>query len=188
MTSISTGKGDEGYTNLFSCNTQVSKNSPTCEALGELDELNSFLGICRVKSKKTEERLGLYLEGKRISSIIFDIQNDIFIIQAEFAGADKKISAEKIKKMESLMNEVENLVPRRPSFIIPGEDELSSYFDITRAVCRRAERSAVVYLKEGKVGEDSQTLRYLNRLSDFLYCISRLIVFKSGEQENNPEY
>jgi len=188
MNSISTGKGDEGYTNLFSGNAQVSKNSPICQVLGELDELNSFLGMCRAKSKDCEERLGLYLEDNRMSSVIFDIQNDIFITQAEFAGADKKMSAEKTKRMESLINETENLVPKKNSFIISGEDELSSYFDIARAVCRRAERSAVVYLKEEKMDETSQTLRYLNRLSDFLYCISRLIVFKLGEQENNPEY
>jgi len=169
-----TRKGDKGDTGLYSCNQRISKSSIIAEALGTLDEINSFLGLCKIKSDSPE--------------IIHQIQENLFIIQSQIAGSDKIITQEKINEMEKFINEAEKELPEIKSFFISGESELSSLFDFARTLVRRAERRVVTVSEEGIVKVNKNTLKYLNRLSSLLYALARLTNFKLGKEEKSPKY
>lgn len=181
-----TRKGDKGDTSFFGCNQRFLKNSALVEALGSIDEINSLLGICKVKSGKIK----IKISGKNIflTEIIEQIQQDLFIIQANLAGADKKITAEKVKYLENIIDEIEKQLPPIKSFFISGGSELSAFFDYARAVSRRAERG-VINLNESKKNKiTAEVLAFLNRLSSVLYAIARILNFKAGKKEKSPSY
>ena len=134
-----TGKGDDGKTTTFGCNQKISKSSAITEALGCLDEVNSFLGIVKVKAK--ELRITNYeLSGQQI---VENIQQNLFIIQAELAGSDKKISEDKVRECEKLISDIEKELPPIKTFFVSGGSELASLFDFSRTLARRAERRVV---------------------------------------------
>jgi cob(I)alamin adenosyltransferase len=171
-----TRKGDKGDTCFFGSKERISKSSPKAEALGDLDEINSLIGFCRAKCRDSG-----------ISGILRQVQEDLFIIQAELGGADKKISQEKTDYLEGVIDSIEKKLPEIKTFFIPGGLELSALLDFARTVARRAERSAVA-LSEKKGGVRAESLAYLNRLSSLLYALARLANFKSGEKEDSPSY
>lgn len=180
-----TGKGDDGNTNIFGCCDQrLSKSSVVASALGDLDELNSFLGVCKVKSKENEIVIGK----DSCHKIVDDIQQNLFIIQAEVAGGDKEIAEEKIKEVEDLITKIEEELPPIKNFFVSGEAELSSLFDFSRTIARRAERKVVEVKEEGKVEVGPNTLAYLNRLSSLLYAMARIVNHRLGIKEPSPHY
>ncbi|MCR4284045.1 MAG: cob(I)yrinic acid a,c-diamide adenosyltransferase [Parcubacteria group bacterium] len=182
---IYTGKGDDGNTNIFGCCDQrLSKSSAIACALGDLDELNSFLGVCKVKSKENEIIIGK----DSCHKIIDNIQQNLFIIQAEVAGGDKKIGEERVKEVEALIASIEEELPPITSFFVSGGAELSSMFDFSRTIARRAERKVVEVKEEGKVEVSSNTLAYLNRLSSLLYAMARIVNHRLGIVEPSPRY
>ncbi len=177
-----TKKGDKGKTNMFGCCDQkISKSSAITEALGCLDEANSYLGVikCKVKSYK--------VDGEKIQNIIHIIQNNIFIIQAQVAGADKKIQKEKTKYLENIIDNIEKKLPPIKTFLISGANEMSADFDFARTLVRRAERRVVAVNEEGMAKIDSETLVFLNRLSSLLYALARYSALESGTEES-PKY
>ena len=178
-----TKNGDEGKTKIFACNQSLSKSSVVAEALGTLDEVNSFLGVCKSKSKDFFK-----VQEKTVDKIIHETQENLFIIQAEVAGADKTISEEKILEMESLINEIEKKLSPIKTFLISGSTELSALFDFARTLARRTERRVVAVNEEGLVKIDKNTLAYLNRLSSLLYALARLSATESGLKEESPKY
>ena len=184
-----TKKGDEGKTQIFGCNQKISKSSKVAEALGALDETNSFLGICRAKLSNKS----LISDFKKVQAVIykdvvFEIQNNLFAIQAQVAGADKKISDNEIKKLEDLMTKIEKNIPPIKNFIISGSCEISAMFDFARTIARRAERRVIAVNEEKLIKIDGNTLIYLNRLSSLLYALSRLSATESGIKEESPQY
>lgn len=178
-----TGRGDNGNTTLYGSKEKLSKSSPITEALGSLDEVNSYLGICKSKAKSTD-----LTPEKSIPDMVDIIQNNLFIVQAQVAGADKKIHEDEIKKMEKEISEIENILPPINSFLISGSTELSAHFDFARTLVRRAERR-VVALNEAHLSLiDLGTLAYLNRLSSLLYAYARLLALDSDKEEKKPTY
>jgi len=171
-----TKNGDDGKTQVFGCDQKLSKSSAVAEALGCLDEINSYLGI--IKSKNTETKL---------QEVILKIQNDLFIIQAQVAGADKKIKDDEIKNLEDIINNIEKELPPITTFLISGANEMSAHFDFARTIARLAERRVVAVNEEGIVKIDSKTLIFLNRLSSLLYAFARQSAIKSGV-EVAPKY
>jgi cob(I)alamin adenosyltransferase len=172
-----TRKGDKGKTQIFGCDQKLSKSSAIAEALGTLDEANSFLGI--IKSK---------VEDIKLRTVIHNIQENIFVIQAEVAGADKKIEKKKILEIEKIINRIEKELPPIKSFFISGASETSALFDFVRTLARRAERRVVQVSEEGVVKVGPETLAYLNRLSSLLYALARQSAHKSGIKETTPSY
>jgi cob(I)alamin adenosyltransferase len=154
------------------------------EALGALDEINSFLGLVKVKSKES----GLFIGDISLESIVHSLQENLFTVQAEVAGADKRISSEKVKEIENWIELVEREMPPIKTFFISGGTELGSLFDISRTIARRAERRAVRVAEEGKVKVSLEALSFLNRLSSILYALARLTNHKSGIKESAPRY
>jgi ATP:cob(I)alamin adenosyltransferase len=179
-----TGKGDKGTTTTFGCDQRISKGSATAEALGTLDEVNSFLGLCKVASESSS----FLVNGVAFASIVHTIQENLFIIQAEVAGAEKTIAEEKLREAEGIIHFIERELPPITSFFISGGTELAARFDVARTLARRAERRVVnvVDAKEGVVGEWS--LAYLNRLSSLLYALARFSNHLSGIVEQSPKY
>ncbi len=176
-----TGKGDDGQTKIFGSKEKLSKNSDLAEALGSLDEANSFIGLVKSKTREYE----IKLHEKVLEEILESVQNDLFIIQAQVAGADKKIETGKIQWLEEIVNAIEKELPPIKTFMIPGINEISAYFDFARTLVRRAERR-VVGIHEERI--DKQTLAYLNRLSSLMYAFARFSGHIISGQEKSPTY
>lgn len=180
-----TGKGDNGTTTTFGCcNQRISKSSVVAEALGSLDEINSYLGFVKLASKKEN----FEFNGRSISEVIDEIQQNLFILQAEVAGADKTIIEEKVIKMSELVSEIEKELPPITTFFVSGGKELSSLLDFARTLARTAERRVVGVFEEGTVRIGESSLAYLNRLSSTLYALARLFNHLSGINEEVPNY
>lgn len=171
-----TRKGDDGTTKVIGSAERFSKGSLLTHALGTLDEVNSFLGLCRAKADN------------KIAATILDAQENLFIVQAELAGAEKSITEEKVKNIESIIDGIEKELPPIKSFLIPGGTELGALLDITRTVVRRAERQMLKAKEAGQAKFGDQTLAYINRLSSLLYALVRQVNHESGAEEVAPKY
>ena len=185
-----TGKGDKGTTKTFGeCDQRISKSSAITEALGALDEINSFLGVVKMKPRSREITVPRG-DGTRnkIVDVVSQVQQNLFIVQAEVAGADKHITAPKVTELESIINATELELPPIKTFFVSGGTELASFLDVARTFARRAERRVVAVIEEGKTKVDKNTLSYLNRLSSLLYAMARHVNHKSGITEEPPTY
>ncbi len=171
-----TRKGDKGTTKTFGCNQRISKSSAIAEALGSLDEINSFLGLVKVEADK------------KISKVVHSIQENLFIIQAEVAGFPKPLSKGKVEEIEKIIDDIEKKLPPIKTFFISGGTKMGALFDTSRTIARRAERRVVEISEEGKHKISDETLAYLNRLSSLLYALARLSNHKSGINEVSPKY
>jgi ATP:cob(I)alamin adenosyltransferase len=181
-----TRKGDNGTTKTFGCDQRISKSSIVAEALGSLDETNSFLGFTRAKTAK----MSFKIDRKKIkfSDILLEVQQNLFIVQAEVAGATLSITADKIKKVENIVDKIEKVLPPIKSFFLSGATEISATFDFARTLARRAERRVVEAKEEGKITVSAETLSYLNRLSSLLYALARISGHIEGVPEIKPDY
>lgn len=179
-----TGKGDNGTTKTFSCDQRLSKSSVVAEALGALDEINSFLGLCAIQSRTDDFMLGT----EKISQIVHEIQDDLFTVQAEVAGAKKRLSARRVKRLEVISDAAGHSLPHITTFLIAGGTELSTRFDVARTIARRAERRVVGVHEESVQRVGAHTLAYLNRLSSLLYALARLANSQRGVTESAPRY
>ncbi|MBI4088603.1 cob(I)yrinic acid a,c-diamide adenosyltransferase [Candidatus Kaiserbacteria bacterium] len=174
-----TGKGDGGTTTAFGCNQQrISKSSELPEALGALDELNAFLGFVKMRS----------IENKRIASVLREVQETLFIVQAEVAGADKRVGERAVKSVEKWVNDIEKEIPPLKGFSIAGGTELSALLDVARTLARRAERRVIVVKEAGLRELSQETMAYLNRLSSLFFALARLANHLAGVTEETPHY
>ncbi len=180
-----TRKGDNGTTKTFGCDQRISKSSAIAEALGSLDEINSFMGICKVASQK--EKL-ILADGTSFAKMVHEVQKNLFIIQAEIAGSPMSMTDQKVKEIEVIIDWVERELPPITTFFISGGSEIAVLFDIARTIARRAERRVIGVADEGKIKISDFTKAYLNRLSSLLYAMARLTNYKFGVKEEGPDY
>jgi cob(I)alamin adenosyltransferase len=173
--SIYTRFGDKGKTALFGGKT-VSKGNIRVEAYGNLDELNSFLGVVlsQIKNPKIKKELLL-------------IQSDLFEIGASLASIRKDNHRELGKKLKQRVLEFEKTIdlltqklPKLNNFILPG-GRTGSLLHYARTISRRAERRTVVLAEKEKVIDE--VLVYLNRLSDLLFTFARVINYEEKQKE-----
>ncbi len=183
-----TRKGDTGTTTTFGCNQRISKSSAIAEALGALDETNSFLGLCKVNPAAATLMLG----GSLFADHMHSAQEALFIVQASLAGADKTIPAERITAIEALVDEMEKAMPPIKTFFIPGGSEIAALLDVARTTVRRAERRVITVSDEaiakGQPGIAAPNLAYLNRLSSLFYAMARYANFVLKIGEKAPSY
>lgn len=180
-----TRKGDNGTTRILAKSSgRISKSSCQTESLGVLDELNSFIGLVKVKSSDKN----LSVKGKSFAEIILWVQNNLFIIQAETAGSDKKIIKGKVKEMEVWIDAIEHELPPIKTFLISGGTELTALLDISRTMARKVERRLIGACEENSIKVGPETLVFLNRLSSLFYAMARLSSHKSGIKEVPPSY
>jgi cob(I)alamin adenosyltransferase len=158
LTKIYTRGGDAGQTSLGD-GTRVSKLDPRVVANGEVDELNSLLGWAGVVAEgEIGETLG------RVENELFDVGADIAVPEGE---AGLRVTQEQIDRLEADCDRFNEPLPDLKSFVLPGGTELAARLFVARAVCRRAERSAIA------AGASPLVCVYLNRLSDLLFILAR---------------
>ena len=168
LTRIYTRGGDQGQTSLGD-GTRVSKLDPRVVANGEVDELNSLVGWSAVVA---EGEVGETLT--RIENELFDVGADITVPGGEAA---LRVTQEQIDRLEADCDRFNEPLPELKSFVLPGGTELAARQFVARAVCRRAERSAIA-------AEASKLVcMYLNRLSDLLFILARAANAAAGEPE-----
>ncbi len=151
-----------------------------------MDEINSFLGLIKIKSGNTN--FSLKTSSLSPAEAVGHIQQDLFIIQAELAGAPKTITEEKVKRLEEIVDEIEKILPPIKTFFVSGGVELAALSDIARTIARRAERRIIRVVDEGKIKIGKDTLAYLNRLSSVLYAFARAFNHFGNVQEEAPKY
>lgn len=171
---IYTKKGDRGETALYdplaASTKRIPKDSLRINAIGAVDELNSFLGI--VLSGSTD---------KELNKLLKELQNNLFNIGGVLAGAKLSFPISKTKKLEKIIDKLEETLPVLKGFILPGGGEVAARLFFARALVRRAERVVVSLSREESV--KPEILIYLNRLSDFLFMLARWVNFKEGKKE-----
>ena len=165
---IYTKKGDLGKTSLIG-KSNVNKHDIRIEAYGTIDELNSHVGLIR--------SFDSILFSKHVEELVF-IQNTLFLIGATLASPSKSSSIKSltknhIKKIEVFIDALELQLPPLKSFILPGGDVWTAYAQISRSICRRAERRITLLHKTEKI--DILILQFVNRLSDYFFVLARYI-------------
>ena len=167
---IYTKSGDKGETSLLG-GKRVKKNHLSIQAYGTIDELNSWIGLIKDNM------------GEKESSLLISVQEQLFTIGSYLAtGNNKKmmihlptLSSDPTIRLEKSIDEIQNFLPEMKNFILPGGSILSSYCHIARCVCRRAERLTI---ETAEIQEVSPVIiEFLNRLSDFLFVLSRKVLF-----------
>jgi cob(I)alamin adenosyltransferase len=163
---IYTKTGDAGFTSLLG-GTKLLKSDLRIEAYGTVDELNSHIGLCRD-----------LLTDEASKKILAGIQDRLFTIGSSLAYEPKKnelkmkipdLKEEDVLVLEREIDNMNNVLPEMKNFILPGGHPTVSQLHIARCVCRRAERCCVRLLDE----ENLMIIKYLNRLSDYLFMLAR---------------
>jgi cob(I)alamin adenosyltransferase len=174
---IYTKTGDRGDTRLFN-GTKVRKHDDRVEAYGAVDELNAFIGAATS-----------FINDAALVDMLAAIQKDLFSVGAQLADpgfkdqarAKFKLPAERIAALETAIDTFETELPPLRQFILSGGGHAGAMLHVARTVCRRAER-LVVGLSE-KIDVNSDVIVYLNRLSDFLFVLARVVNHREGKQE-----
>ena len=175
---IYTKTGDKGKTSLIG-GTKVFKSDPRIEAYGTVDELNSFVGLCLD-----------HLKSQHINNVLAEIQDRLFTIGSALACDPEKetklkipdLHEEDIVLLEKEMDKMNETLPVMKSFILPGGHVAVSTLHVARCVCRRAERCCVKMQKK-EMEVESLIIKYLNRLSDYLFVLARFAAHKLGAEE-----
>ncbi|HEY4799227.1 MAG TPA: cob(I)yrinic acid a,c-diamide adenosyltransferase [Bacteroidia bacterium] len=179
---IYTRKGDKGETSLLG-GTRVAKSHIRIESYGTVDELNSWIGLIRDQQIDGDTK-----------KILIHIQDRLFTLGSHLASDPAKkgikipdIKEENITALEMAMDKMNETLPEMRSFILPGGHPAVSYCHLARCVCRRAERCVVRLSEKEKV--DELLIKYLNRLSDYLFVLSRKLThdLKAEETPWKPE-
>ncbi|MDA9210821.1 cob(I)yrinic acid a,c-diamide adenosyltransferase [Methylophilaceae bacterium] len=162
LTKIYTRTGDKGKTGLAD-GSRVDKFNERIESLGNIDELNSIIGIILIENLPADKK-----------TILEKIQHDLFDIGGELSIPNHMVIDEvKINFLENSLDEMNNDLPSLKEFILPGGCKASSFCHLARTVCRRVERNLFKLTQTEKVNESS--LKYINRLSDFLFVLARFL-------------
>lgn len=184
-----TGFGDNGTTTLFDCKQgRISKSAMLIEALGSVDELNAYLGIIKVYCNIDKIILKIGTKNILYSQIIEEIQQNLFIIQAELGGSNMSIGKKELIKIENIVNQIGEILPPITSFTISGGSIISSGLDFARTLTRKSERRVISVADEGSRIINPSTISYMNRLSSVLFAMSRYVNYIFSITENHPNY
>lgn len=185
ITRVYTRTGDKGMTRLVG-GQQVSKDHPRINAYGTLDELNAIVGIIRVFNTRSGAAPDAIA---RIDQMLHVIQNDLFNVGSDLATRPEdrwegmyRVGDSDVSRLEGWIDELNEDVGPLKEFILPGGGPVGAFFHQARTVCRRAERDLVHLLREEpETGEGA--MRYVNRLSDYLFVAGRWAAKALGEPE-----
>jgi len=166
---IYTKTGDKGQTGLFG-GGRVRKDDPRVEAYGAVDELNAALGTAEAAIADPE-----------IKGWIKRIQDELFVVGAELSTPDPEavkrqvvpVGPDQVAAMETIIDAVDEQVPPLRQFILPGGHPGSAHLHLARTICRRAERRVLTFSDHAPVR--TEVITYLNRLSDLLFMLARLV-------------
>ena len=171
ITKVTTKTGDQGDTALGD-GSRVSKDNARIQCLGSIDELNASIGLALVTS--TEDHV----------ADLESIQNDLLNIGGELSiplVEKPLLHDERVSFLEKRIELINKELPPLEEFIIPGGSETSARLHVARSICRRAERNLVSLKNTEKLS--TNILKYLNRLSDYLFVLARLVIDITGCKE-----
>ena len=175
---IYTKTGDDGTTSLIG-GTKVPKSHFRIEAYGTVDELNSYAGLCRDLLTDTTSR-----------AVLSEVQDRLFTVGSSLACDPEKepgmalpdLKEEDVRLLEKEIDRMTDLLPAMKHFILPGGNVAVSQLHVLRCICRRAERCCVRMQYEG-IAVEELVVKYLNRLSDYLFVLARFTGQQSGVEE-----
>lgn len=174
MAKVTTGTGDTGYTGLLG-DERVPKYDPRPDTFGTVDEATSALGLARAMTGD-----------QKVKDIIYSIQQELYLMMGELATTPEnyermglKMTDAHVKRLEQIEESLKQEVEIPNKFIIPGDTPDGAALDLARTIIRRAERMTVKLLHK-KVIENTEVVRYLNRLSDLVFILARYIEVKSS--------
>ncbi|MCG8536556.1 MAG: cob(I)yrinic acid a,c-diamide adenosyltransferase [Pseudomonadales bacterium] len=171
LSKIYTRTGDKGTTGLGD-GSRVDKDSLRVEAYGTTDELNSIVGMILSESEVAEP----------LKTMLLEIQHDLFDIGAELCVPGHSVITEAfVQRLEQQIDELNQDLPYLKEFILPGGNRAATTCHLARTVCRRAERRVLTLSKEETINDWG--LKYLNRLSDFLFVAARVLARANGSEE-----
>ena len=178
---VYTKTGDSGTTSLVG-GKRVPKNHPRVEAYGDMDELISFIGIVISDTSTQHEK-----------DTLRRIQEQLMLISAHFASDDsykklEDVSNDEVTLLEAEIDKMSAILPEQKAFILPGTPRVSSECHVARTICRRAERHAIAIVNSSSNEKDFTEsvhigLKYLNRLSDYLFVLARFYCMETEEPE-----
>ncbi len=170
LTRIYTRTGDDGSTGLAT-GLRVPKDSARIEVMGDVDELNSLLGVTVAEPVPVQ-----------LSELLLEVQHDLFDLGGELAmPGESLMQAARVAWLETRLDQINETLPPLKEFILPGGGRAAALCQLARAVCRRAERHLVHLSRDEPVTEVSR--QYLNRLSDLLFVMARVLAREVGEGE-----
>jgi cob(I)alamin adenosyltransferase len=178
LTRIYTRLGDDGETHLGDM-SRVSKLHPRVEAYGTVDELNAMIGVALLQPGLPEAFASWLL---RVQNDLLDVGADLSVPPPTDASAGRerlRVGPDYTDWLEHACDEVNAKLPPLRSFVIPGGTAAAAHLHVCRTVCRRAERRAIAVGAEG----NPEVVRYLNRLSDLLFILSRATNTEAGDAE-----
>lgn len=171
-----TRRGDKGETSLYGAK-RVQKDDPRVEAYGSIDELNSILGLVIASSRVRKVNASL----KEIQRLLFVAGGDA---ASELDGTQKvpRISASDTLRLEMMTNALAEGLPKLSNFILPGGTPVGAMLHLARSTCRRAERRLVTASRSQEM--NPELLPFFNRLSSYLFNLSRWVNKKGGKKED----
>lgn len=174
MAKVTTGTGDTGYTGLLG-ELRVPKYDPRPDTFGTVDEATSALGLARATT-----------QDQKVKDIIYQIQQELYLLMGELATPPEnyekmglRMTSEHVQKLEQVEEALKSEVEIPNKFIIPGDTPDGAALDLARTIIRRAERMTVKLLHDGVI-QNSEVVRYLNRLSDLIFVLARYVEVKSS--------
>ena len=177
---IYTKTGDTGHTSLFD-GTRVTKADARVDAYGEVDELNAWLGLARASRSDAGPDTA-------VDEALVRIQRDLFALGAQLADPGEKLAARvtkaviadaDVERLEQLIDQMDMELPPLRRFILAGGTPAGAALHVARTVCRRAERRMVAL----RPPIDPVLVRYVNRLSDLLFVLARVVNHRAGVSE-----
>ena len=176
LSKISTKTGDKGETGLGD-GSRISKTSTRIHVIGEVDEVNSWVGVLAAELDAEDEH----------QAVLYQIQHDLFDLGGELCVPGyKALAASMLEDLESTLVDINEALPPLKDFILPGGSKAASYCHMARTVCRRAERAIVALANEEQDADNAISplaVQYLNRLSDFFFVLARNLARKNDGQE-----
>ena len=177
ITKVYTRTGDQGETSLVG-GVRIRKSDIRLEAYGTVDELSAHLGMLVAMMKESEER-----------DLIIRVQNNLFNVCTHLATDQSqtplydsaRLAEGEIELLEKEVDRMMGLLPERQGFILPGGTQAAAQAHVCRTVCRRAERRIVALAEVALVSPEVQ--QYVNRLSDYLFVLAKIINFNAGVKE-----
>jgi cob(I)alamin adenosyltransferase len=168
---IYTKTGDDGTTGLQG-GTRVLKSNLRIRAYGAVDEINAMIGI--ILSNKIDDG---------ITTMLTKIQNDLFVVGSDLSNPDlsnkkNRVTLEMVENLEKNIDMLEKELPQITNFILPGGHKIASQLHLARTITRRAETNVISLDEKEKVNDECK--KYINRLSDLLFVIARIINKKDG--------
>ena len=183
ITKVYTRTGDTGQTGLVG-GKRLPKDHPRIESYGSVDELNSVIGLAlsflaKKEASKRREKLGLILES--IQQKLFDTGSELATLPGDEYEGQITLQAENVEWLEEIIDAMNEELQPLKSFILPGGTSLNAFLHQARTVCRRAERDILKLNQIDLV--NPEIIKYINRLSDFLFVAGRWVTETLGETE-----